>query len=84
MLDWWPITRDCIFYLVVAITLTCIVWDGQIEMHETLILLSLYVLYFIVMFGNRKIIRFLKKHFKLNIVDPVEGNNFKILEKFMD
>jgi len=85
-LDWWPVTRDCSFYLVVAITLTWVVWDGQVEVHETIVLLILYILYFVIMFTNRKIIRFLQTKFELDISDNVTGkllcktgNDFKII-----
>ncbi|KAL0278850.1 UNVERIFIED_CONTAM: hypothetical protein PYX00_000539 [Menopon gallinae] len=77
LLDWWPITRDCCIYLIVALTLTGIIWDGIVTTGETLILLSLYVCYFIIMFCNRRIIRFCREKFNIEMNDPVEDEEPK-------
>ncbi|CAH1958907.1 unnamed protein product [Acanthoscelides obtectus] len=54
-LDWWPLTRDCLIYIVAVTALVAITWDGVILWYEALALVIIYVIYFVLMFQNDRI-----------------------------
>jgi len=54
-LTWWPLFRDCVFYLICLTALIITFTDYQVTLCESLILISLYVLYVIFMANNKKI-----------------------------
>jgi solute carrier family 24 (sodium/potassium/calcium exchanger), member 4 len=59
-IDWWPITRDSIIFSINISILVIMAWDGVIMWYETCILVTLYVGYWILMFQNPKIMKFVK------------------------
>lgn len=59
-IDWWPITRDSIIFSFNISILVVFAWDGVIMWWETCILVTFYVLYWILMFQNPKIMKFVK------------------------
>ena len=59
-IDWWPITRDSILFSINVCVLVAMAWDGVIMWWETCILVSLYVGYWILMFQNPRIKKFIK------------------------
>jgi Ca2+/Na+ antiporter len=59
-IDWWPLTRDSILFVLNVIILVIISWDGIIMWYETCILVALYVGYWTLMFQNRRIMGFVK------------------------
>ncbi|KAL1500925.1 hypothetical protein ABEB36_006344 [Hypothenemus hampei] len=60
-LDWWPVTRDISMYMLAICILIGIVHDGVIYWYEGLILFICYFLYFIIMFQNPRISRFIRR-----------------------
>lgn len=54
-LDWWPITRDCGLYCANLLLLIVITWDGEITLNETIIMVVLFFVYFIILFQNRRV-----------------------------
>jgi Ca2+/Na+ antiporter len=60
-IDWWPITRDSIIFSINISILVAMAWDGVIMWYETCILVSLYVGYWILMFQNPRIMKFVKR-----------------------
>lgn len=44
-LDWWPVTRDCFAYGVTVVLLIVTFQDGRVEWYESLLLVSVYLLY---------------------------------------
>lgn len=61
-LDWWQPTRDCFLLAINTSMLVFFSWDGKIFWWEALILIAFILLYYIVMFQNEKIKRFVKKY----------------------
>lgn len=51
-LDYWPITRDALAYLVALLTLVAILADKEIQWYEAAILISIYLLYLLVLYSN--------------------------------
>lgn len=54
-LDWWPITRDCVLYIMNLVLLIIFTKDGFIDLHETVIMVVLFFVYFIVLFQNKRV-----------------------------
>lgn len=50
-----PVTRDVFIYMVNVSVLVAIVWDGQVDWYEGMVLAILYVLYFVLMFNSMKL-----------------------------
>lgn len=59
-LDWWPITRDSILYGSNVFLLIIFTWDGQITLNESIIMVSLLIIYFLVFFENQRIMHCIK------------------------
>ncbi|CAM1154644.1 Uncharacterised protein at_DN2460, partial [Pycnogonum litorale] len=51
-LHWWPMFRDCTYYMISIIALALCIMDETITWFESLILLLLYVLYVVIMANN--------------------------------
>lgn len=58
-----PVTRDVLIYMINASVLVAVVWDGQVDWYEALVLAILYVLYFILMFNSVRLFGFIEKQF---------------------
>ncbi|XP_030243724.1 sodium/potassium/calcium exchanger 4 [Drosophila navojoa] len=54
-LDWWPITRDCFWYLLTICMLFGVLYDSRVELHEAIILFLMYFVYLIELIFDRKI-----------------------------
>lgn len=50
-----PVTRDVIIYMFNVSILVMIVWDGQVDWYEAVILAVLYILYFVFMFNSMRL-----------------------------
>lgn len=59
-LDWWPLTRDCTIYLITLSVLTLLIWDQSIFWKESIIMVVMLVLYFVIMAFNNPLMRFAK------------------------
>ena len=59
-IDWWPITRDSILLSINIGVLVAMVWDGVVMWYETTILVVLYVGYWVFMFQNPRVMKFVK------------------------
>ncbi|XP_022219750.1 sodium/potassium/calcium exchanger 3 [Drosophila obscura] len=54
-LDWWPITRDTLWYLVSITLLFLVLLDSKVQWWEATIMLSLYFVYLITLIFDRKL-----------------------------
>lgn len=50
-----PVTRDVLIYMVNVSVLVVIVWDGQVDWYEAMVLGILYILYFVLMFNSMRL-----------------------------
>ncbi|XP_055677661.1 sodium/potassium/calcium exchanger 3-like [Lutzomyia longipalpis] len=57
MLDWWPVTRDCIMYGFAVIALITTLYDGKVMWYEALCLVSAYIIYIVAICCNDMIAR---------------------------
>ena len=59
-LTWWPLARDCTFYVVDLVVLFAFFLDQKIELYESLVLLLLYLCYVFFMRHNQRAERWFK------------------------
>ena len=59
-IDWWPVTRDSIVVSINICVLVAVVWDSYVMWYETIVLLSLYIGYWVLMFQSPRLMRFFK------------------------
>lgn len=64
-LTWWPLFRDCSYYVVTLAFLAGFMSDGKIEIYEALIQLILYFIYVYLMSKNEQLEAFFTKLFGL-------------------
>ncbi|KAH8250572.1 hypothetical protein KR038_009411, partial [Drosophila bunnanda] len=67
--NWWPVTRDSLWYLVSIIALIVAMWDSRVYWYEGLALLFLYAINFIQLFFDKKIKAKLTKSKKEQCID---------------
>lgn len=60
-IDWWPITRDSIIYVCTITMLVVMAGDEKIMWYEALVLLIFYIVYFIIMWQNQRIYKFVSR-----------------------
>ncbi|XP_061642918.1 sodium/potassium/calcium exchanger 3-like isoform X2 [Phyllopteryx taeniolatus] len=51
-LSWWPLFRDAAFYILSIIVLIVVIYDEKVQWWETIILISMYGIYIIIMKFN--------------------------------
>lgn len=72
-LTWWPLSRDCTWYILSLVMLTIfsgVISPGKIEIWEAVVQLSIYLGYVIFMKYNQSIYRCISS--KLNIKEKTE------------
>jgi len=78
--DWYPLTRDCLFFSIVVILQIIFVSDSAIFWWEAMILVIGYGFYILVMYFNvsleKNVTKFVKKHLCcLKASEEEEGEN---------
>ena len=73
-LTWWPLFRDCSFYVVSICLLMAFFADEKIMWYEALILLMYYVSYVVFMKFNVQIEAWFKSKIANNQVKPNESD----------
>ncbi|XP_068181504.1 sodium/potassium/calcium exchanger 3-like isoform X2 [Antennarius striatus] len=61
-LSWWPLFRDSFFYILSIILLILVIYDEKVMWWETIILISMYGIYIIIMKFNRSLYSFVERH----------------------
>ncbi|XP_077465769.1 sodium/potassium/calcium exchanger 3-like isoform X2 [Stigmatopora argus] len=52
LLSWWPLFRDASFYILSIILLIVVIYDEKVQWWETIILISMYGIYILIMKYN--------------------------------
>ncbi|XP_061104287.1 sodium/potassium/calcium exchanger 3-like [Conger conger] len=60
-LTWWPLFRDSLFYIFSVLALILVIYDERVVWWESVLLISLYGLYILIMTFNVKIWRFVEQ-----------------------
>jgi sodium/potassium/calcium exchanger 2 len=76
-LTWWPLARDCTYYVLTLITLVIFMSDGKIELYEAFIQFAMYLGYVFLMSKTEKLEKYVKS--KLLKIERVEPEN--VLDK---
>jgi Ca2+/Na+ antiporter len=71
-LTWWPLARDCSYYVLTLITLVLFMNDGVIELWEALFQLGLYFGYVFLMAKSEELEGWFKNKLKQQKVTPVD------------
>ncbi|XP_035505326.1 sodium/potassium/calcium exchanger 3 isoform X4 [Scophthalmus maximus] len=61
-LSWWPLFRDALFYILSILVLILVIYDEKVVWWETIILISMYGLYIIIMKFNRSLRSLVETH----------------------
>ncbi|KAI3351687.1 hypothetical protein L3Q82_020521, partial [Scortum barcoo] len=61
-LSWWPLFRDAIFYIISIVVLILVIYDEKVLWWETIILISMYGIYIIIMKFNRSLHSLVERH----------------------
>ena len=80
-LTWWPLFRDCMFYSVALIILIAFFSNGEIEWWESLVMITVYLLYVTFMKFNHKIEKLVKSKLKSNKVSSLHSKGAKVGEQ---
>ncbi|XP_031573967.1 sodium/potassium/calcium exchanger 4-like [Actinia tenebrosa] len=54
-LSWWPLMRDCIYYLISIAALVVVTYDKEVYWYEALVLVIMYIFYVIIMYFNTRL-----------------------------
>ncbi|KAG7329140.1 hypothetical protein KOW79_007314 [Hemibagrus wyckioides] len=54
-LTWWPLFRDSVYYIISILALILIIYDEKVLWWETLVLISMYGIYILIMKFNGQI-----------------------------
>ncbi|XP_030252278.1 sodium/potassium/calcium exchanger 3 isoform X2 [Sparus aurata] len=61
-LSWWPLFRDAVFYILSIVVLILVIYDEKVLWWETIILMSMYGIYIIIMKFNRSLHSLVERH----------------------
>ncbi|CAB1455060.1 unnamed protein product [Pleuronectes platessa] len=61
-LSWWPLFRDSVFYILSILVLILVIYDEKVVWWETIILMSMYGLYIVIIKFNRSLCSLVEKH----------------------
>ncbi|XP_012721611.2 sodium/potassium/calcium exchanger 3 [Fundulus heteroclitus] len=61
-LSWWPLFRDAVFYILSILVLILVIYDERVLWWETIILISMYGIYIIIMKFNRRLCCLVERH----------------------
>ncbi|KAG9346523.1 hypothetical protein JZ751_006834 [Albula glossodonta] len=60
-LTWWPLFRDCIYYIFSVLALILVIYDEKVIWWETIVLISMYGIYILIMKFNSQIWEFVEQ-----------------------
>ncbi|GIY17088.1 hypothetical protein CEXT_57081 [Caerostris extrusa] len=75
-LNWWPMFRDCLFYLISILALLFALRDESVTWVESVLFLSLYTLYIVFMCFNQRIEKWVKSLRHRNVNFRKSSNKF--------
>lgn len=73
-LTWWPLFRDCTFYIISLTALIIAFLDEEIKYYESIILLVIYLCYVIFMKNNQHVEAFFSSKLKLGSSKPAASH----------
>ncbi|CAL8365189.1 unnamed protein product [Lota lota] len=64
VLTWWSLFRDSSYYILSVLALILVIYDAQVVWWESLLLMSMYGVYIIIMKFNSQILGFVTRRFR--------------------
>ncbi|CAK6953732.1 sodium/potassium/calcium exchanger 3-like [Scomber scombrus] len=64
ILTWWSLFRDSTYYILAVLTLIMVIYDAVVDWWESLLLMTMYGIYIIIMKFNSQIKTFVMRHFR--------------------
>ncbi|XP_071753851.1 sodium/potassium/calcium exchanger 3-like [Centroberyx gerrardi] len=61
-LSWWPLFRDSVFYILSIVVLILVIYDEKVIWWETILLISMYGIYILIMKFNRSLCSWVERH----------------------
>ncbi|XP_068186836.1 sodium/potassium/calcium exchanger 3 [Antennarius striatus] len=58
VLTWWSLFRDSSYYILAVLTLIMVIYDARVDWWESLLLMTMYGIYIIIMKFNSQILAF--------------------------
>lgn len=58
ILTWWPLFRDSMYYILSVLTLILVIYDDKVVWWESLLLVTLYGIYIVIMKFNSQLLAF--------------------------
>ncbi|KAM6923557.1 sodium/potassium/calcium exchanger 3-like [Xenentodon cancila] len=65
-LSWWPLFRDAVFYILSILVLILVIYDEKVLWWETIILISMYGIYILIMKFNRSLCCLAERHCRMD------------------
>ncbi|XP_063697217.1 sodium/potassium/calcium exchanger Nckx30C-like [Culicoides brevitarsis] len=66
-IEWWSISRDALLFAIHISLLVAFAFDGVIVWYEATVFVILYVVYFTIMFQNKRISKYVKPFLEKNL-----------------
>ena len=70
---WFPLTRDCIVYMLSIVAMVVVMLDREITWWEGLILICGYIGYILLMVYNKDIVTYIKENFETTNLPIIPG-----------
>ncbi|KAK7925520.1 hypothetical protein WMY93_007830 [Mugilogobius chulae] len=67
VLTWWSLFRDSMYYIVSVLTLILVIYDDRVVWWESILLMTLYGIYIIIMKFNSSISAFVKRQCQITV-----------------
>jgi len=80
-LTWWPLFRDCTYYIITLAALAIWMFDGKVELYEAIIQFLLYVGYVVLMKYSEQLEAWVKKEKNQDKIVP-EGEMVQADKKY--
>jgi len=71
-LTWWPLARDCSYYVLTLCTLCIFMYDQVIELWEAIIQFLMYLGYVLMMKNSERLEAWFKEKYATNKVEPAK------------
>ncbi|XP_032388807.1 sodium/potassium/calcium exchanger 3 [Etheostoma spectabile] len=64
VLTWWPLFRDSSYYILAVLTLIMVIYDATVVWWESLLLMTMYGIYIIIMKFNSQLLAFVTRQLR--------------------
>ncbi|KAF1378666.1 hypothetical protein PFLUV_G00192910 [Perca fluviatilis] len=80
VLTWWPLFRDSSYYILAVLTLIMVIYDATVVWWESLLLMTMYGIYIIIMKFNSQLLAFVTRRLRSSGLCCLGSENDKMGE----